>query len=142
MHLLMRVGLLIGGVLFARRTHANDTRRASLTRTLIMRLRNYFSTVQFLFLFCISILLSQRYVCLGLFCVPSKRNAIRAAAAANNLCSSRLPLSVLPISPCATSIQNIAVVINQSFVQRTTKSIVVHRVALKPMRPQSADTSH
>ena len=39
-------------------------------------------------------------------------------------------------------IQNIAVVINQSFVQRTTKSKVVHRVALKPMRPQSADTSH
>ena len=39
-------------------------------------------------------------------------------------------------------IQNIAVVINQSFIQRTTKSIVVHRVALKPMRPQSADTSH
>jgi hypothetical protein len=82
MHLLMRVGLLIGGVLFARRTHANDTRRASLTRTLIMCLRNYFSTVQFLFLFCIGILLSQRYVCLGLFCVPSKRNAIRAAAVA------------------------------------------------------------
>ena len=67
MHLLTRVGLLIGGVLFARRTHANDTRRASLTRTLIMFLRTYFSTVQFLFLFCISILLSQRYVCLGLF---------------------------------------------------------------------------
>ena len=104
-HLLTRGGLLIGGVLFARRTHANDTRRASLTRTLIMCLRNYFSTVQFLFLFCVSILLSQCYVCLGLFCVPSKRNAIRAAAAANNLCSSRLPLSVLPISPCATSVQ-------------------------------------
>ena len=59
MHLLMRGGLLIGGVRFARRTHANDARRASLTRTLIMCLRHYFSTVQFLFLFCISILLSQ-----------------------------------------------------------------------------------
>ena len=90
----MRGGLLIGGALFARRTHANDTRRASLTRILIMCLRNYVSTAQFLFLFCISVLLSQRYVCLGLFCILSKRNAI-SAAAANNLRSSRLRLFCL-----------------------------------------------
>ena len=139
----MRGGLIIGGVLFARRTHANNTRRASLTRTLIMCLRNYFSTVQFLFLFCISILLSQCYVCLGLFCVPSKRNAIRAAAAAANNHAARIMNMGKSLSQYFKAlIQNIAVVINQSFVQRTTKSIVVHRVALKPMRPQSADTSH
>jgi len=142
MRLLMRGGLIIVGVLFARRTHANNTRRASLTRTLIMCLRNYFSIVQFLFLFCISILLSQCYDCLGLFYVPSKRNAIRAAAAANNHAARIMNMGKSLSQYFKALIQNIAVVINQSFVQRTTKSIVVHRVVLKPMRPQSADTSH